>query len=233
MRCGFLLLLCLSACTKPAPSTPAPAAQPPPPAAEAAPPRTPDAPAPAPAPDVPAAPPDAERGTPGLSPADTDRLQSASFIDPGALETAFEAFLTEQGFNLIEKTHTDSIDGDDPVPEGEHPSIKTGYRIGPCSPVEAWWIFASYNGADWYPTPDSATLPWASDAADGEEQATVENPKKSKHDWTDQVEVWRAKDTGRVTLFGHYERGEGWGVTRLMERVDDTTWLLEDVIFAD
>ena len=233
MRCVLPLLLSLAACTKPAPPVPTPAAPPPPPAADAAPPSAPEAPPPAPAPEAPAAAPDVGLSTPGLSPADTDRLQGAADIDPGALETAFVAFLSEHAITLIEKTHTDSIDGDDPVPDGEHPSIKTSYRIGPCSPAEAWWIFASYNGADWYPTPDAATLPWSSEEADGEEQATVENPDKSKHEWTDQVEIWRAKDTGRVTRLGHYERGEGWGVTRLMERVDDTTWVLEDVIFAD
>ena len=222
------LLVILAACgpSKRLPVA-SPAAKPPPSEAPieapAAPPAVEDAPAQAPL----------VATTTGLTPADTDRLQGPAEINLGALEDSFQAVLTKAGIPLQAKTYTDSIDGDDPVPEFEHPSKKTAFRIGPCSPVEAWWLFATYNDISWFPRPDASALPWQPGEKAGEQVATIENPNKAKHLWVHELQVVRMQDTGRVTMLQYYERGEGWGNTRFMRRLDDTTWVLEDVIFAD
>ncbi|HCH64724.1 MAG: hypothetical protein CL927_01285 [Deltaproteobacteria bacterium] len=171
--------------------------------------------------------------TAALTPADTDRLQGPAEINLAELETSFQAILAQTGIPLQETTRTDSIDGDDPVPEFEHPSKKTAFRIGPCSPVEAWWLFATYNDISWFPKPDASALPWQPGEEAGEQVATIENPNKGEHLWVHELQVVRVQDTSRVTMLQYYERGEGWGNTRFMRRLDDTTWVLEDVIFAD
>ena len=172
----------------------------------------------------------------GLVPADSDRLKSYVAVertDHGHTPKDFEAFLAEHGIPLLEATASNTYDGDDPLTEGDHPSIKNNFRVGPITPAEAWWIFATYDGADWFPVPDSTTLPWGPGDALCREKATVKNPGKWESLLYDHVEVARELPTQRVTKFARYIRGEGGGTTRYMTRLDDTTWILKDMLFAD
>ena len=119
------------------------------------------------------------------TPTGRETLTAPVSMPPVAEPEWFEAFLEAHGFVLLDRVHTDSLEGDDPVPFGEHPGVTHRWTIGGCNTVEAFWLFASYSHADWFPAPDSPDLTWRALDEDGLEQASMEDPSASEYAWDD------------------------------------------------
>lgn len=168
-----------------------------------------------------------------FTPTGKETLTAPVSVTPTGDREWFEDFLEAHGFVLLERVHTDSLEGDDPIPYGEHPGVTNRWTIGGCSTVEAYWLFATYSHAAWFPAPDAPGLTWRAGEEDGLEQASMENPDAAEYAWADQVEIVRRIGSKEIVAYRSYVRGEGGGTSRSMTILDGYTCALEQFDFAD
>jgi hypothetical protein len=176
---------------------------------------------------------DPSPGPDTFAPTGRETLQSYVAMESTTYWSGVETFLKAHRLTLLEHSRIDSLEGNDPVPYGEHPSVTETYTIGSCNTVEAFWVLAAYLSADWYPQPSSPSLVWKDHYEPGQESAGMANPNQPEYLWDDGIVIIRKKGTGEILSYQAHIRGEGGGGTISMDKQDGYTWVLKDYAFAD